>query len=59
MLINDTSLLTDETRKKLNEKGFIHINNGGKPITEDQALQLLETFSDENLEKYLRAKGFK
>lgn len=59
MLINDTSLLSEETRKKLNDTGMIHINNGGKPITEEQALQLIELFSSENLNKYLEKKGVK
>lgn len=57
MLINDTSLLTEETRKKLNATGLIHINNGGKPITEDEALGLIEIFSEENMSKYLKKKG--
>ena len=57
MLINDTSLLSEETRKKLNDTGMLHINNGGKPITEEQALQLIELFSSENLKKYLEKKG--
>lgn len=59
MLINDTSLLAEETRKKLNATGLIHINNGGKPITEEQALHLIEAFSEENIQKYLKAKGIK
>lgn len=59
MLINDTSLLSEETRKKLNDTGMLHINNGGKPITEEQALQLIELFSSENLNKYLEKKGVK
>ena len=59
MLINDTSLLTEETRKKLNETGLLHINNGGKPITEEEALALIKLFSKENMEKYLKAKGIK
>lgn len=59
MLINDTSLLSEETRKKLNDTGMLHINNGGKPITEEQALQLIELFSSENLKKYLEKKGVK
>ena len=59
MLINDTSLLTEETRKKLNATGLIHINNGGKPITEDDALELIKLFSKENMQKYLKAKGMK
>lgn len=57
MLINDTSFLTNETRKKLNETGLIHINNGGKSITEEDALHLIEMFSAENMEKYLKSKG--
>lgn len=57
MLINDTSLLTEETCKKLNATGLIHINNGGKPITEDEALGLIELFSEENMSKYLKTKG--
>lgn len=57
MLINDTSLLTEETRKKLNATGLIHINNGGKPITEDEALGLIKIFSEENMSKYLKKKG--
>lgn len=58
-MINDTSLLSEETRKKLNDTGMLHINNGGKPITEEQALQLIELFSSENLNKYLEKKGVK
>lgn len=41
MLINDTSLLTEETRKRLNDTGFIHIHTDG-PLTEETALDLLK-----------------
>lgn len=59
MLINDTSLLTEETKEKLNATGLIHINNGGKPITEDEALALIELFSKEKMDTYFKAKGLK
>lgn len=57
MIINDTSLLTDETKKKLNETGLVHVNNGGKPITEEQALGFIEMFSREKMAKYLEKRG--
>ena len=44
-MINDTSLLTDETRKRLENAGFIHINIDG-PLTEEIAIDLLERFAE-------------
>lgn len=41
MLINDTSLLTTETKKRLKNAGFVHINTNG-PLTEETALELLK-----------------
>lgn len=57
MLINDTSLLTEETRKKLNATGLIHINTGGKPLTEEDALELLEFLNQESVNKHFKKKG--
>lgn len=56
-MLLDTSLLTEETRQKLIDSKFLHISNGDRPITEEQALKLLELFSDENMKKYLKTKG--
>lgn len=47
MLINDTSLLTKETRERLEQTGIMHIHTGGQLLTEETALELLKWF-DEN-----------
>ncbi len=48
MLINDTSLLTEETKQKLNEMGLVHINTGGHTLTEELALELIECIESRN-----------
>ena len=50
MLINDTSLLSEETIRKLNKLGLIHINTGGKQLTEETALELIECLGEDFLD---------
>ena len=51
MLSNNTSLLSQETLKKLNELGIRHINTGKEPLTEETALEIIELVTNDDFFK--------